>query len=694
MTEVCLVQMPYAAVERPSLALGILKSSLSKIGIPCKTLFPNLWFAEEVGLEMYQGVNSFTFNTLLGEWTFAGAAFPDAEADADAYFSLDVVQRELWSGNKREVLLVRSPKGDTVIDAFRYLRKKALPFVDRVARRILDERPALVGCTSTFQQHCASLALLRRIRELDPSVVTLIGGANCEGPMGVATHRSFPWVDFAVSGEADLLFPVLVRKILEQGRDVAQDELPYGVIGPRVREKPELLGEQPPRVVLHRMDEVAVPDFDEYFEEVESSSLRPYMRHGLPIETARGCWWGAKSHCTFCGLNGDGMGFRSKSPERVVGEFEHLSERYGIHDFNVVDNILDMRYLKSVIPNFAAREEPFYAFYETKSNLKRSQVEQLAAAGIRYVQPGIESLHQGPLDLIGKGCTPMVNLQLLKWALEYGVLIEWLFLFGFPGEKDGWYADLATWIPKFVHLNTPGSIATVQFHRFSPYHFRAEEFGLELEPEKPYPFVYPLSDEELRDFAYYFDDHRRREEFIDGVLSDDRPGMKAFQAAVVEWRASWIRATLSKNARRPVLDFRATEAGGWVVTDTRKCSVAAEQRLDPLEARVMEAADIAITPRKLVARVSKTTGREYSWERLEPVARGLVERHLLFELEGQYLGLAVPAERPPLPGYFPGGYIDLDRYLRDQIREAAATNRAPIPLEVREEPAQASVRAH
>jgi magnesium-protoporphyrin IX monomethyl ester (oxidative) cyclase len=60
----------------------------------------------------------------------------------------------------------------------------------------------------------------------------------------------------------------------------------------------------------------------------------------LLLETSRGCWWGAKQHCTFCGLNGGAMAFRSKSAERVVEEIRYLRDRYGVESLSVVDNIL------------------------------------------------------------------------------------------------------------------------------------------------------------------------------------------------------------------------------------------------------------------------------------------------------------------------------------------------------------------
>src|SRR5207245_918226 len=70
------------------------------------------------------------------------------------------------------------------------------------------------------------------------------------------------------------------------------------------------------------------PDFDEYFERWEHSPLRSHIQPSLLMESARGCWWGEKSHCTFCGLNGLTMSFRGKSADRTLEEFSVLVARY------------------------------------------------------------------------------------------------------------------------------------------------------------------------------------------------------------------------------------------------------------------------------------------------------------------------------------------------------------------------------
>jgi release factor glutamine methyltransferase len=48
------------------------------------------------------------------------------------------------------------------------------PFIDGLADEILARRPKIVGCSSVFEQHVASIALLRRIKEHAPGVVTMI----------------------------------------------------------------------------------------------------------------------------------------------------------------------------------------------------------------------------------------------------------------------------------------------------------------------------------------------------------------------------------------------------------------------------------------------------------------------------------------------------------------------------------------
>ncbi len=602
MSDVVLVLMPFAALERPSLALGLLKSCLRKAGVPARVEYANLDFAEFCSLDLAQLIIHRSPEFLLGEWVFASAAFPEDQRELEPFFD------------------TQPHKGD--MEKLIALRRRVPEFVDALARRILAESPRIVGCSSVFQQHCASLALLRRIRELAPEVVTVMGGGNCEGAMGQATHRHFPWVDYVVSGEADRVFPEFCRRLLS-GEEIGP--LP-GVIAPSQRETPKAIT----RPQILDLNATPVPDFDEYFARVASVSYRQRVRPGLPIETSRGCWWGQKHHCTFCGLNGSGMSFRAKSAERVLAEFAELSERYNLRSFEPVDNILDMSYLESVLPQLAAADPPYRLFYETKANLRYSQLQGLVAAGVRWIQPGIESLHDEVLKLIDKGTTGMVNIQLLKWARELGVRLSWNFLFNFPGEEEAWYEDMLSFLPMLTHLQPPSGAYPVRFDRFSPYHVQPQEYGLELHPLPPYAHVYPLSNEQLSELAYYFGDPRR--------------SWSQAHRKLVAFCRSWFRNYWTM----PPLLVIDDDGQTLEILDTRQCAHARRQQFQGKEREIYLACDKATTIRKL----SKEFGPE-----AEAILAEQVERKLTLELGGRYLALGVRGSLPSLDMPSPGGDI-------------------------------------
>jgi ribosomal peptide maturation radical SAM protein 1 len=225
----------------------------------------------------------------------------------------------------------------------------------------------------------------------------------------------------------------------------------------------------------------------------------------IPFESARGCWWGAKHHCTFCGLNGTTMRFRAKSAQRVLDELNGQARRYRTFRFEAVDNILDPRYLKELFPALAEQHTDYQLFYEVKANLTRAQLRILAAGGVTHLQPGLESLSSHVLRLMDKGVRAAQNVNLLRWARYYGISVGWNILWGFPGETPEDYAEQAAAIPHLVHLQPPASADRIWLERFSPLYRQPERFRLRhRRPEPSYRHVYPGS-VDLDRVAYFFD---------------------------------------------------------------------------------------------------------------------------------------------------------------------------------------------
>jgi ribosomal peptide maturation radical SAM protein 1 len=652
MTDVCLVLMPYAAIELPSIALGLLKVCLQKAQIKPVVLYPNLQFTQEIGLDLYTVISQRFTESLLGEWTFSGVLFPDFQPDHSEYFNF--------------IASKYFPDIDLNKEVFWSVRRKAVSFVDRVAHSVLDLNPRLVGCSSTFQQHCASLALLKRIRELDPDVITFMGGANCEGSMGVATQREFPWVDYVISGEGDEVLPDFCRQLLETGRNVNPSKLPYGVIGSTHRTS-QIAVKAVPRASVHHLDLVPIPDYDDYFQTLTTSKLAPYIQPGIPIETARGCWWGQKHQCTFCGLNGSGINYRSKSPDRVVEEFTHLSQRYGIRKFQVVDNILDVSHINTVLPTLATTTEPYTIFYETKANLKREQMQQLINAGVRCIQPGIESMHDSVLKLMNKGSTALMNVQLLKWAREFGIYVHWNMLAGFPRESDEWYIEMAEWLSLITHLQPPGGVSLIRYDRFSPYHERPADWELNLLPKPVYGYVYPFSREVLNELAYFFEDATDKLNTVSKKSS--RPGLDKLKACVSQWDRCW-QDRFSNPDHLPMLSMK-DDGDRIIVSDTRPCASQNQVILEGFAYWVYKACDRALTSRELLAALHTQTNLDISWENIQAIVTELKKCKILLEINGRFLSLAVKEPYKPLLQHteFPSGYVDINAYRRDRQRQ-------------------------
>lgn len=638
LVDMIFVSMPYAAIERPSLALGTLSAALAADGILAHTIHGNMMFAERIGAAHYETFNSSDITMQMGEWTFSEAAF-GAFSDVDEFIAL---------------LTDIGMPGPSLKLALTTAREAANAFIDELAGQIVAKRPRMLGCSSVFQQNCASLALLRRVNQLDPSIVTMMGGANCEGEMGLATHRNYPWVDYVVSGEADHLLAGLCHQIIAQGRDVPADQLPYGVVGPQSRHGAlVLIRQNAARAIIENLDELPVPDFDDYFDQLALSPLNKAILPGLPVETSRGCWWGAKHHCTFCGLNGSGMAFRSKSEARVMEEITGLGERYGTNKFMTVDNILDLKYFRNVLPDFAENHDNLF-FYETKANLTRAQVEILSRAGVRWIQPGIEALHDGLLKLLNKGCSAAINIQLLKWAYNNGIWVMWNHLHGAPGEDPLWYEAVADLMPSLVHLQPPlgGSMTPIRFDRFSPYFDKAAEYGLTLTPYPAYRHVYPVSADQLADQAYFFCNSE-----------PPSPVPERLVAYLFRWAELFYEARdhagilPGRSADAPVLAL--TDHGSHIeIVDTRPCARAAHQLLSPLESAICRASDAA-RDRASIANQVAATGVDVTGSTFDAACQRLIEHRIIAEIGDNLLCLAASANPVPYKNFtdYAGGLL-------------------------------------
>lgn len=327
------------------------------------------------------------------------------------------------------------------------------------------------------------------------------------------------------------------------------------------------------------------------------------------------------------------MAFRSKSPSRALKEIRYLADRWQTERIEVVDNILDMRYFKDLLPALAQEGRPWELFYEVKANLTREQVAILRAAGVTRIQPGIESLSDHVLKLMRKGTTALRNVQLLKWCKEFGVAVDWNILYGFPGETREDYSSILDTLRSIDFLHPPVACGPIRMDRFSPYFDSPDDFGFtNVRPIQPYAYLYPFERESLMKIAYYFS--------FDYKSEVDPSGHAAEVIHYAEqWRQQPERGLLS-SVKRP--------DGSLHLRDTRNVGTLAEVTLSGAEQLAYEYCDQLRSADSICRFIQEKRPHEkVSLQGLQPFLNSLVTNRLMLTDGHNYLSLAVQSQ--PLP---------------------------------------------
>ena len=516
--DVLFAYMPYHQLSHPALGASILKTCLVKQGINTKIKYYGMNFAERIGIIPYENIKNSESTKLLGEWTFSRAAFYDKDEETKSVISKNPKLEE-----NTQLQKVAELANQWIIDE---------------AEKILQKPPKIVICSSMFQQNVASLAILRRLKEQCPEIKTIMGGPNTEGELGVGLLRRAPWLDYISAGEGEESLPELCQHILSRSTCF---QPPKGVL------KQSDVGHidkgqdiSTSRAILTSMDKSPEPTFDDYFSDLKSSNLE--ITPGLLMESSRGCWWGQRSHCTFCGLNGEGMNYRVKDASSMAEQLKSKIQEHRIKRVEFVDNIIDKGYFKSFLP--LIEDQDLSLFYETKADFSESDAEQFLKSGVRFIQPGIEALHDSVLKLMRKGTSAALNIECLRLCKEYGLRPAWSILTEFPGEEETWYKETCELLPKLIHLQPANAMIAIRYDRFSPYHDNPAQWGLDLVPYNSYEYVYPKTEKGHHDIAYFFKKFGEEDDRRNHILKQSKTYQDC-RELVKRWQSTWNENTKS-----------------------------------------------------------------------------------------------------------------------------------------------------
>lgn len=536
---VVLVAPPSDHYGMPSLAVSLLKASLEKRGISCKAIYANILFHETIGLTLYEELCNGMLNNLLLECLFAPMAH-----DMPAQISIKGLNGNEIPEYLHDFFQTIGGVNKNITQA-KYSKAEALcnKFINILANKIVYFRPKIIGFSNTFQQTNVSIALAKKIKQILPDTIFVIGGNNCEGAMGKEIADSVEIIDYVFQGEADFKFADFCQNYLEN------NILPE-----------EKIINCPPS---YNLDAVATPDYSDFFEQCNI----PHKSVTLSFESSRGCWWGHKNQCKFCGESALTIRFRSKHPEQMIDELCQFQEKYpDVLNFFATDSIFPHTYFKDFLPKLSESNFHGKIIYETKANLTYEELTLLKKAGICRIMPGIESLSTRLLKMLNKGTNALTNIRLLRNCRELDINVAWLLLVGIPRDRASDYEEQLQLIPVIQHL-APPRITPIRIQRSSPYFREAETWGItEIKPLKAYEYAFPDSID-ITNMAYYFVARYPSE-------SRERPGILApLKRQLDRWLEKWLKEDV------PELSIHQTAGDKWMIKDTRDFAKAPKQEL-------------------------------------------------------------------------------------------------------------------
>ncbi|HHV61493.1 MAG TPA: radical SAM protein [Firmicutes bacterium] len=289
--------------------------------------------------------------------------------------------------------------------------------IDAVVRRVLEEKPRLIGISILFQLLAEiPLSLARSIKRAGSNAHITVGGHFPTFAFREVLGAEYG-IDSVVRGEGDVTIIELARA-LEEGRSLQT------VSGLAYTEGENIVCTTP-RELVAELDSLPVPARD---------SLKSVLRRGgkACISTSRGCY----GNCSFCSIRAfyglsPGRVWRSRSPEGVLEELMILARDFDVDDIWVVDDTFigpgrPGRERAARIAELLIRESPGNPRMALRISCRADEVDKelfalLKRAGVKEVFLGIESGVQRALDIFNKGTTVEQNERAIRILRELDI---------------------------------------------------------------------------------------------------------------------------------------------------------------------------------------------------------------------------------------------------------------------------------
>ncbi|MCK9229749.1 MAG: B12-binding domain-containing radical SAM protein [Syntrophales bacterium] len=290
---------------------------------------------------------------------------------------------------------------------------------EKLGRQLEEFNPRVVGATSVTMNFHVAAGIIRDVKEIEPSIMTIMGGPHVSFD-AVNTLERYPEVDLIVIGEGESTIANLMR-VIEDGEDLSS------VKGIAFRRGGDIVVTEP-RELIQNLDSLPLP----------ARHLLPISRYqalGFPVSiiTSRGC----PNSCIFClGRRMVGKRVRNRNALSVADEIETILG-LGFSRINVADDLFTADAVKvhAVCEEIFSRGLRFsWSAFSRVNTITREMLSIMRKAGCDAISFGIESGNKDMLKRIRKGITLEQAREAVQICKDEGVLAHASFMVGLPGE--------------------------------------------------------------------------------------------------------------------------------------------------------------------------------------------------------------------------------------------------------------------
>jgi ribosomal peptide maturation radical SAM protein 1 len=613
MKRIALISTPWPLFNRPSIQLGTLKAYLKdKLpSLPVDNRHIYLSIAAEIGYDLYTTVSE---RTWLAESLYAGLLYPHREEPISRF----------W---RKRTSRVPTAKTHDFQEICKILRKRSAELLDRENW----DRYVLAGFSICFGQLTGSLYFIREIKKRAPHIKIVTGGSACAGALGRTLLRSFPEIDFVIRGEGELPLLSLVKS-LTRAQGTANGKAMPGLLSRNEAAESKGVSQ------LSNLDELPVPDYSDYFRELNALEPEKKFLPRIPMEISRGCWWrkpvgpGRSSGCAFCNLNLQWEGYRAKSRHRTLQELDTLSRRHQILSVSFMDNLLPAKGLESMFKGIRELGKDFRLFSEIRATTSRPVLEAMGAAGMKEVQVGIEALSSGLLRKLNKGTTTIDNIEIMKNCETIALpSLTGNLILNFPSSDE---RDVSETLKNldFVFPFRPLKGIPFWLGYESPAFQTPSAYGIRRVVNHPY-YTHLFPEAVLRKLRFMIQGYQG------GIRYQNRI-WKPVKEKLEEWRKFYLKLHQAPGSD-PILSYQ----DGFDFMIIRQRQYGTHDMTHRLRDTSRKIYLFCETHRSMPRILSHFPG--FGEEKVGPFLRMMVDKRLMFNAGDAYLSLAVPLHASP-----------------------------------------------